>query len=972
LIRGLNTFIKNNEPAAALIVNGKFDLDPTQQCFVGRRPANRSPRMAFLLPGYHQDLLHLGKILLQEELRTTGAGSERSLFPSPYGTEKVSPEPKSTYLETIRECEQVVHNLTGKSLIDDLLIPEGVTRLGSPTPVCVLYCAIQIALARVCETWIQPNGIIGCGWGQIAAEFLKGSLSLEETLALCLKDPENEHNHQSTVLSGAYDLVLSLGTLTPSSEGHSGATFLPLFQEGLSWQSSILYALALLYSKGLNPNWDNLYPLRGHLVKFPTYPWNRKRYWIPESQPPQDGSTFIAVEKDKTPETLPTPHPDWLYTVEWEQSAIKPEPVLLDGTWLLFRDKTESTEILYQQLKTQPCEIISVFPGDQYSQLGKESYQLNPLDKSQFQVFLETLRPTHPKGILWMWGADENHWHDHTVGFVNLVQSLSALWGTDLPRLWIITHHVHFVTASDRTQTARMHPLASLLWGLVPTLAVEHPACLGGVIDVSSDDSMIQVADLITRETGSGSREKRIAFRKGQRYVARLCRVAKTPAPTEGGHKKFEQSSAPAEGGCSSTDLFRTDCTYLISGGFGDLALLTAEWMLARGARHLLLLSRGKLPERGQWQHIQSTDPEYKLIEAIRRLEACGGSIHHASLDVSSKAELDHLFQTFTAELHPPLAGIIHAAGTVIPEAFLDIHPDSLEAMWTAKVTGSLNLIELLKQTQAYLPPTRGKPFIFFFSSAAAFLGSPFLGGYASANAFLDALALGHHSEECQCLSINWGFWAEAGMAARYQAERGRPLAPRGMTGLPSQEALEVLGFLMNQDHPQVAVFPMDWHEWQQAHPFLAQDPFFEHLTSETGHTPQVSQDSLRELLLRTPLPQHQQVIQTHILSLVASVLDLETGQLSLSQPLTQLGIDSLMAVELRNWIEIQLGIIIPVVEFLKGPTIEDLTQLVLKELSLTPYHGGEVSSPYEVDHLSDQEVEVMLRSLLVEQHPKS
>ncbi|HEY9226744.1 MAG TPA: SDR family NAD(P)-dependent oxidoreductase, partial [Gemmatimonadaceae bacterium] len=187
----------------------------------------------------------------------------------------------------------------------------------------------------------------------------------------------------------------------------------------------------------------------------------------------------------------------------------------------------------------------------------------------------------------------------------------------------------------------------------------------------------------------------------------------------------------------------RADATYLVTGGLGGLGLLVARSLAADGARHLVLMGRRA--------------PSATAQATIDQLVASGVQVVVATADVAQAADVQRVIAQIATTL-PPLRGIVHAAGVVEDAMLADQDAGRFSRVLAPKVAGTWNLHTL----------TREFPLDFFvlFSSGAALLGSPGQGNYAAANLFLDALAHQRHAHGLPALSINWGSWAEVGMAA--------------------------------------------------------------------------------------------------------------------------------------------------------------------------------------------------------------
>jgi NAD(P)-dependent dehydrogenase (short-subunit alcohol dehydrogenase family)/acyl carrier protein len=498
--------------------------------------------------------------------------------------------------------------------------------------------------------------------------------------------------------------------------------------------------------------------------------------------------------------------------------------------------------------------------------------------------------------------------------------------GADAPVLWAVTRGGVAVGATE-TPSLVQHPL----WSLARTGAVEEARIWRGIVDLDPDASDHQNAGALCSALIDADDEDQVALRGGRRYVARL---------------------APAEPTPSRTGLIRGTGTYLVTGGLGELGLEVAQWLVQQGARRLILLGRTGLPPRAEWRHLESA-PASRAVEIIRGLESRGASIHLAQADVSSAQELSACLDAFRREAWPDIAGVLHLAGIVKPAAVRDLDDSVLMEHFSAKVAGAWNLHQYFRNTPL--------DFFVLFSSGSALLGSPGIGAYGAANAFLDALAARRSAEGHRAVSINWGFWSEAGMAARVlRASPDRPV-PRGLRALTNRDALRILGTLLNARHASVAVMPFDWDEWSAAHPATAARPYLRLLTTARADLADEASISRDEVLTAAP-DERAAIIERYLCERLARLLQVDAAQLARDAPLTQLGIDSLMAVELKNRVEADLRTSVPMVALLQGGSIAKLARVVLAAISGSDAPDERQTSPFE--SLDAEEARALLSQL--------
>ena len=350
----------------------------------------------------------------------------------------------------------------------------------------------------------------------------------------------------------------------------------------------------------------------------------------------------------------------------------------------------------------------------------------------------------------------------------------------------------------------------------------------------------------------------------------------------------------------------RADATYLITGGLGGLGCLIAEWLVQRGARHLALLSRGALAE----------SPETTQTH-IRQLKQMGAQVTVAQVDVAQRDPLAAVLAELE-QIGPPLCGVIHAAGVLDDGVIQQITWPRMAQVLAPKVDGAWHLHQL----------TQGQPLDFFvlLSSAASLLGAPGQGSHVAANSFLDALAHYRQGKGLPGLSINWGAWSTVGAAAERHMDV--QLQSRGIGSITPQQGLDILASLLNRPLlSQMGVVPIRWSQVLQDGRSDALLADFIAPATEPGVTPTVTPTGWTAQLASLPARQREASL-THLLQMeVAHVLGLSPSRLPDPQHgFFDMGIDSLMAVELQNRLEAQLGLRIPATELFAYPNIAALS----------------------------------------------
>jgi phthiocerol/phenolphthiocerol synthesis type-I polyketide synthase C len=373
-----------------------------------------------------------------------------------------------------------------------------------------------------------------------------------------------------------------------------------------------------------------------------------------------------------------------------------------------------------------------------------------------------------------------------------------------------------------------------------------------------------------------------------------------------------------------SKPLIRSEGTYLISGGLGDLGLQLAQWLVDHGATALVLVSR--------------RSPGAKAEAAVSRLRERGVRVTCFAGDVASGHDVTAVIDQIAAS-DRLLRGVFHLAGLLDDGVLLQMSPDRFAWVMASKAQGAWNLHRATHDATL--------DHFVLFSSAASLLGSSGQGNYAAANAFLDALAHWRHGQGLPALSINWGGWASGGLADT--ALRREELAHRGLGLLEPQAALSALEALLKQPLAQAGVMSVNWP--------IALQPFRQHVPAMVSEFAAPSADvaesaagepDLMAELMGVPPEARIEVLTEHFRQKLAQVTGLEPQAISVSQPLNELGLDSLMVFELKNSIETRMKISIPIMRFFENPSLRQLAQWSLELHAEEAESHAAVAAPQE------------------------
>lgn len=616
------------------------------------------------------------------------------------------------------------------------------------------------------------------------------------------------------------------------------------------------------------------------------------------------------------------------------------------GSWLILQDGQGLGQELSAALEAEGARCWAAVPGNSFAVTGPRLFTLNPAEPQDFKQALAHMQAENKdlQGVIFLWALDalqepglstaalEESQLTVTGGLLHLVQALEGTAWAELPSLLVVTRGAQAVADDEQTAAGEtLHPLQAPVWGLGHVIALEHPELRCVRIDLDPEKPAAeQCADLAAEIWRTPSAEDQIAFRAGMRRVRRL---AHTPIQDHTG-QPFP---------------LHPDASYLITGGLGGLGLEVARWMAERGAGHLVLLGRRA--------------PSPTAQEAIRRIEQAGARVITLQADVSNLDQLAGALQEIESSL-PPLRGVIHAAGVLDDGVLLQQNWERFRYVMAPKVTGAWNLHCLTQD--------RTLDFMIFFSSGASLVGSAGQGNHAAANAFLDMLAYYRTAQGLPTISINWGAWAEIGAAAERKMEAGT---------FSPQEGLQALEWGFHRDEHglprriQYAVLSIDLERFQGQHP-----PLYANLQRRERQVKKPERGAQKthepgflEQLQATPARQRSNFLTARVRELCSQVLGISpAAKIDPFLPLSDYGLDSLMAVDLRNRLGNLIEQTLPATLLFEYPTVKELSDFIAGRLpgfaapeeqapAQVKQAAGADESPSSIDDLSEDEIAALL-----------
>lgn len=386
------------------------------------------------------------------------------------------------------------------------------------------------------------------------------------------------------------------------------------------------------------------------------------------------------------------------------------------------------------------------------------------------------------------------------------------------------------------------------------------------------------------------------------RYMAQRKNIGKVVVDMQAARSPREEEAAGRA--------LREDATYVITGGLGALGLQVARQLVDDGARHIALLGRRA--------------PSAEARRAIEHAEKSGAKVAVIQGDVADRASLEAALRQIPTTF-PDVRGIVHAAGVLADGMMFDMDLPQWYQPLKPKIDGTWNLHEATKDLDL--------DFFVMFSSVACVLGSPGQSNYAAGNAFLDGMVAYRQNQGLPATSINWGPWADSGMAA--EAGRDSQLAGRGMRLLPSDKSLQLLSQFLASRAPRVVVMNVDWAELVRAMGGKASPLLREVASGAEGAGEEASAEdrAYRQTLLELPVADRREKLIGFFAQQMAQIMGMEVADVDVISPLNSMGMDSLMAIELKNKIERRLQTSLPMSVLIHEPSVTSLADYLSENL---------------------------------------
>jgi len=587
---------------------------------------------------------------------------------------------------------------------------------------------------------------------------------------------------------------------------------------------------------------------------------------------PVAGPATVPIDADDSPSAL---------RYDWEIVHRQSEPHPITKRWVVFADQDEAAEWFGTSLEAQGDTCFYVYAGESFKK-DNNIYYIRPECQADYHALFDDIgQPIACIVNFWPITMGTMDWasgpslltqrHGYGAGLFLAQTALEHASIAGSP-IWMITQNSQAVDGSEIPNGMEQ----ASVWGLSRVLLKEIPEQLGGIVDIAvPNDRTAQILQDIIHGGYAGT--PFFAIRDSQVYCQRLVKNS-LPVVSVG--------TTPIRGnGC-----------YVITGGAGGLGVVLAQWLADQGAGYIALISRGA----------QQAD----LSELHSSLPA-GVKCRPYNCDIANEEQLRNVIDEIHREL-APVAGAFHLAGAIQDAPIYQQTWEQYANVYQPKVQGAWALCQALQH----------KPvdFVVLYSSIASMVGTAGQANYAAANAVMDSLACFYGNAGQRILSVNWGLWDAGGMRDQMGEKALRRLLEQGIGLMQSEDALQALSVFLGMDNVQQGFANFVVERYAEAAPNKAKRYFVQ----------EQAQSGPRTAGGRTIAEKKPSDIILRIQRLVGQAVWIQDyADIDIDANLLDLGLDSLVVLNLRTSLKNEFGLEVPYKEFLNCRTIRTLAALL-------------------------------------------
>jgi acyl transferase domain-containing protein/acyl carrier protein len=685
--------------------------------------------------------------------------------------------------------------------------------------------------------------------------------------------------------------------------------------------SQMLTALGSLWLAGKTIDWSSFYAQeKRRRVSLPTYPFQRQRYCLERLTPAPAATAQNAVAKRNADLA------DWCYLPTWKRSDLRSS--VTEGNlanpkleWLIFVDEDGMGRKFAEYLTSRQESVTQVVLGQKYRKVANGIHAINPDQPEDYESLISELIALGkvPQKIVHFWSV--SHPPENPKGWARLdrLQSLGLHSLLSLVRalgekgvsgkvdLEVVSNNVYAVTGEEKH-----YPEKSTLLGACKVIPLEYSNVTCRHIDIvvpkSRTESEQALLKQLLDEFSTKPTDLIVAFRAGYRWVETFDQVRLGPA----------DGIAP---------LLKANGVYLITGGLGGIGLALAEFLATKVKARLILTARSGLPPKDQWAKWLAThddeDDKSIRIKKVQSLESAGAEVLVLAVDVTDRDQMRQAIASAKSRFGP-INGVVHAAGSADYAGLIQLRTkEATEEILASKTKGTLVLNELMAGA--------GLDFFVLCSSVITVLSGGLTGqvGYAAANEFLDAFAAYKRAlGDVYTVSIGWDNWSGVGIAAQASKEQiksgktGRALTSDN--SLTPSEGSEIFNRILTHRFSRVVVSVRDLESRRKALLGTPQQSMTELQMDKSKATKYARPDVANAFTAPTT------ELERKLVPIWEDLCGIQ--EVGIDDNFTDLGGDSLLAVQMISQIKKSLSFNLSVPIFFQNPTIRKLAMVMDQE----------------------------------------
>ncbi|OJW52181.1 MAG: hypothetical protein BGO67_10265 [Alphaproteobacteria bacterium 41-28] len=585
---------------------------------------------------------------------------------------------------------------------------------------------------------------------------------------------------------------------------------------------------------------------------------------------------------------------NFIYDIEWHRSSLTHDIIAVEARRnIAIVIEKHGIDFYYKIIEYinssyQNIEIICIVIEKEFKRVSNSIYNLN-FENENYTKFLLDKKITDI--VFFCDGSSEISYLD-TDGIIDrisqqtksLIDLITNFTNTFSPPVTIITK----ASSSINIRHSVSSLIQSTLWSAANVIKLEFSEVDLKCIDLDNDHETC--LPFLMNEILFNRNIDRVAVKEGYKYIPKL--------------KKHEQAIASYKSELEGK-------TFLITGGTGGIGLTISEWLATNNIENILLVSR--------------FEPNNYVKDRLKDLKKSGVNIRLYHFDISKKSDVDNLFDMIRSEGYI-IDNIIHAAGIIKDATFQNVKKESLESVLLPKVAGILNIYNNIKQKNIYIKK------IIMFSSSTSLIGNVGQISYAIANAFLDGFTYFLKNEGIDATTINWGMWDKIGMANKVDARTH--LEVSGFKGISKLNGIKVLEYLLkNKNILQIAVLPINWKIFLTKYN-IGNIEFFDYVSSKDNKVKEIVGDNVSSFANKAHATKIDlNKIESLIKGFVSEALGIDANEITEQSNFSELGMDSLSAVILKNNIQDKMKVNISLMTLYKFINYKDMHDYILNEL---------------------------------------